>query len=359
MKLTVLILSGGRRELFRECCESVQRELPQADAEVLVIINGNHDWNVEYLMSLGDTRFRWLQVPQESVGAARNRAFALARGEIIHFLDDDVTLGPDFFMRTLARFDDDPELTILGGPNLTPPDSSCLEKAFGAVMASPFAAPRVNRRYRDDGIAERGNGDELILCNLAMRRNRIPEWLRFSEKLRSNEENLFLYECHQAGLVVVRDPELGVYHRRRPTLGRFAQQISSYGFGRAQQSRYCLKSLSIKFLLPALLWLVAPVLFLFSFRFFAAMGLLYLLLALLGVLKIPNQLRRGVPIWTLMTLTALVHLAYGWGFWGGVKRETISGFRAWSHQKLNPRRLMASLRSIVSSGSSAPKSAVG
>src|SRR4051812_19459520 len=65
----------------------------------------------------------------------RNVAMRAARGEIIYFLDDDSIPFAANLRRAAEQFLR-PEVKMVGGPNLCPPDASELQHAFSLVMGT-------------------------------------------------------------------------------------------------------------------------------------------------------------------------------------------------------------------------------
>jgi len=310
VRLSVFVLTRGRTELLRACVASILADLPE-QAELIVVVNGRDPQAEALLGSLGDSRLRWTVCAAEPRALCRNRGFRMARGEILYFLDDDVRVPRGLFQQVLARFGSDPELAVLGGPNRTPPESPALEKAFGAVMTSGFAAPLVRRRY-EAAAADRPAGEhELILCNLAVRRSLIPQSLRFQRGLKSNEENLFLFQCQASALKIRSSGRCYVYHRRRKDLTGFVRQIFSYGYGRAQQTLRAPASAHPLFLVPAFSMALGPL----AVALKPGLIALYVAGALLGALFSKEARACGVVRTAL--LTPLVHGAYGLGFWAG------------------------------------------
>lgn len=253
MKLSIFMLTHGRLSLLKPCLRSVLDALP-AESEVVVVLNGSHPETARWLAEVCDDRVRWLEKREELPGQCRNLAFTVCRGEIIHFLDDDVVVPPDIFSNLLMRFATDPDVAILGGPNITPADSPWNEKLYGAMMTSAFAAPMIRRRYMSHAREnERETSErELILCNLAMRKAMIPPAVRFRDTLLCNEENLFLYDCRRHRLKIRFSAAIFVEHRRRGTLSRFLAQILRYGTGRGQQTAIAPRSCHPAFLAPAI-----------------------------------------------------------------------------------------------------------
>ena len=75
--------------------EAVQSALSQTypNVEVIVIDDGSTDGSLDVIRSFGDA-IRWETGPNRGGSAARNRGVAIARGELIQFLDADDLLYP-------------------------------------------------------------------------------------------------------------------------------------------------------------------------------------------------------------------------------------------------------------------------
>lgn len=325
MKLSVFVVTHGRCRLLQRAVASVLRSLPP-ESELLILLNGPDPETRFWLDQQTDPRVKIFFIEREGRSTARNRAFLLAQGEILYFLDDDVVVPRALFHFALEQFEENPAIDYLGGPNLTPPESPFLEQCFGAVMTSAFAAPLIRARYGAlDNVrrAATGNEHNLILCNLALRRSSFLQSPRFAPGLKSNEENLFLHRCRERGLRGLYLSELYVYHRRRSSLRGFLQQIYSYGFGRAQQTWRAPQSLHPLFLIPAAacaLVLTAP-LSSSTTGLVLALSAGHLGVSALAALFSGPVRRLGWPgIGLVALLTGALHLAYGVGLWAGFFR---------------------------------------
>lgn len=166
----------------------------------------------------------------------RNEAVQQAGGEIVYFLDDDSLVAPDCLQRIEELFRD-PQVVVVGGPSLTPANDPLLQRAIGAALASPLGAGGVRNRYRAVGTVRVTSERELILCNLAVRREAFLACGGFDERLYPNEENEFLDRLQAAGGRLLHDPQLAVERSQRPHLAAFAKQMFRYGRGRARQTR--------------------------------------------------------------------------------------------------------------------------
>lgn len=245
--LSVCIVTGRRIPLLDACLKSLVEQEDPPPFEVLVCSDG--DPEVEAAVRRRFPHARVCAVDRALPGAARNLLVARARGDLLVFLDDDVTVDPRMLRRLADMAVAHPDAGVFGGPNDTPPDSSTFQVVQGAVLASMMGSGPVRRRY---GAHPAGEADQrsFILCNLAIRRDvMVP----FSRQLICAEENDVLQELSRRNVKMHYDPELVVYHERRATLRGFAQQMHKYGKGRGQLARRDRRGLRPMFLAPSAL----------------------------------------------------------------------------------------------------------
>lgn len=246
----------------------------------------------------------------------RNAAANEARGEIIYFLDDDSRVSPDCLIRC-ARVLEDSSVAVAGGPSLTPADDTWLQQLFGSALSSLLGAGAVRNRYRACGVTRSTSDKELILCNLAIRRNVFIETGGFDERLYPNEENELLDRIVSRGMKLIHAPEMSVRRSQRRTLRLFMRQMFSYGRGRAQQTLIAGPG-TITGFAPLLLLLYLALLPFMPFnRLFLAP--LYAYLALVLGFSAAAFLRSGSPSRLLLIpLYPLMHISNGWGLLCGL-----------------------------------------
>ena len=214
----------------------------------------------------------------------RNMAAAAARGDILYFLDDDAVVQADALKRVTAAFAD-PAVAVVGGPSLTPATDTPFQKAIAWALSSAFGGGAIRNRYRRYGQRRDTDDSELILCNLAFRKDVYLANGGLDERLYPNEENELIDRLLASGARLLHDPDMYVTRSQRPTYQAFIRQMLTYGRGRAEQSLLA-RSLSFKAVIPALF-----VVYLLSLSFYTAFW--YTLPACIYLLALSGQRADG------------------------------------------------------------------
>ncbi len=327
-QISVCVLAGHGLDRLETCLASLHSQVAPPPFELLVggdateeVVDMVHGYFPEALVCR-----TWHWLPSE----ARNPLVERARGELLLFLDDDVTAPPDLLRRLAEIAAQHPKATVFGGPNETPAASSRFQVVQGAVLSSLMGAGPVSRRY---GARHPGPADErwFTLCNLAVRRRvMVP----FTGNLVCAEENALLYELRRRRETMRYEPTLRVFHVRRPSARTFAAQMLKYGRGRGQLLARRPSTARAAYLAPALFLLylmLAPALTV-SFAgqlgktaswSLLAPGALYSALLLITALRIGWTLRHPRDVVTAAALIVTVHLCYGTGVLDGLLSRRV------------------------------------
>jgi GT2 family glycosyltransferase len=314
-RISICIITGRRLPQLDACLASLEKQIDPPTFELLVCSDGD-----EEVAEVVHRRFpsaRVCFVEKALPGAGRNLLVDEAAGDLLLFLDDDVTVEEDLLARLDRLATDHPEAGVLGGPNDSALDSSHFQFVQGAVLASIVGSGPVRRRY---GAHPAGYADErfFVLCNLAVRREvMVP----FAHDLVCAEENALLAEMSAGGVRMYYDPDLVAYHERRPTLRGFAQQMHKYGFGRGQLLVREPVTLRPAYLAPSALLAAFVVLPLLALRVgtwaLAPLGA-YAVAVAAASAWIARTVRRPADAFLAAALIVVLHVSYGIGVARGV-----------------------------------------
>jgi glycosyltransferase involved in cell wall biosynthesis len=332
-RLSVCITTRGRAALLDLCLSTLAEQVDAPTFELLVCCQADASAAPVVRSHFPDAIVGLVE--KAYPGGARNFLVARARGDLLVFLDDDVTFSPDLLHRLGAAADAYPGVGVFGGPNLTPPGSTLFQIVSGAILGSMLATGPVRRRY---GRHAAGAADErfFTLCNMAIRRAVMPE---FPPSFSGGEENAVLHELAALRVPMRYDPSLVVYHERRASFGGFSRQMEKYGRGRGQVMARHPGSIRPAYLLP-----IALIVWLLSLPVVAVLWTPWYLLSAglyaLGLLAAGAAVAAGmgkITIWKKAVvaglgagLTATVHVCYGVGVVRGLVRRRRAPASHWS-----------------------------
>jgi hypothetical protein len=326
-QISICIVTGRRDAVLDACLRSLAAQRDAPPHELLVCAEG--DPGVAEVVHRRFPGAQVASVDRAYPGAARNVLVERARGELLLFLDDDITVDEDLLCRLARLAAAHPDAAVFGGPNDTPEASTRFQFVQGAALASIVGSGPVRRRY---GAHPEARADEryFTLCNLAVRREvMVP----FATDLVCAEENDVLEELRRRKVSMLYSPELVAYHERRATPIGFARQMFKYGRGRGQLSVRRPRDIRLPFLVPTLFlaYLVAAIPLTLAVGPVALVGVVaYLLATVAGATRIAFTLRRPTELPLAIWLLVVMHCCYGTGFVRGVvsRRTLVAPARA-------------------------------
>jgi glycosyltransferase involved in cell wall biosynthesis len=182
--------------------EAIDSALAQTypNVEVIVIDDGSTDGSLDAIRSNGD-RIRWVTGPNRGACAARNRGLALARGELIQFLDADDMLLPQKLER------------------MVPVAVSAGRRAMAVCdweRESQGAVERMSLGYKEEDSVLFCLGNQLQTASPLHWRENLKRVGGFDESLPCSQERDLHLRLACAGLSLVHVPEILVRVRRRP-----------------------------------------------------------------------------------------------------------------------------------------------
>jgi glycosyltransferase involved in cell wall biosynthesis len=109
--VSVIIPVFNGAHYLRACLEDLRQSLKKP-LECIVVDDGSTDESVAVAREFGVTL---IPSPHRGPATARNLGAALAKGDILFFLDADVCVHPDTISRVVSNFEKDPDLDALIG----------------------------------------------------------------------------------------------------------------------------------------------------------------------------------------------------------------------------------------------------
>jgi succinoglycan biosynthesis protein ExoA len=248
----------------------------------------------------------------------RNAALAHAMGAIIVFLDNDCEIAAGYWDE-LERDFAQAGVEVIGGPARLRAEASSRERIFQALLSHPLVVGPLRARYAAFGALRRSSQTELILCNLAVRREVFEKIGHLAVELYPNEENEWLDRAAAAGVGIWYDPQLQVRRPQRETWGAMARTLVRYGVGRTKQFQVSRGRFSVHQLAPLVL-LVPVGAAVLGGRGIALFGAGWLAVALLVGGSVRDDLSASERLITGLA-APFVPILYAWG-------QLIGWFRA-------------------------------
>jgi glycosyltransferase involved in cell wall biosynthesis len=155
----------------------------------------------------------------------RDAAFSRTTGDVLAFVDDDAFPRSDWLARAAEHFRD-AAVQAVGGPGVTPPDSSWPERVGGAVYESPAGSAFL--RYRFLPQSPRCVAD-YPAYNLFVRRRALEQVGGWGTGFYGGEDTVLCLKLAEAGWPVHYAPDVVVFHLRRPILVPHLRQVANVG----------------------------------------------------------------------------------------------------------------------------------
>ena len=253
----------------------------------------------------------------------RDMGAAAANGAWLAFLDDDAYPAPGWLEASAPHFEN-PAVSAVGGPGVTPPHDGFRAQVSGWTYASWIVSGPTRFRYVP---GRRRAVDDYPSMNLMVRRSVFEAVGGFDSAFYPGEDTKLCLEIVRRGGGIVYEPGALVYHHRRPVMRGHLRQIAHYGRHRGYFARvFPETSRRLPYFIPSLwlLWLAIGALASVWIEPVRAAFLGSLVLygvAVMGsaALALRGSGNVGIGAAVIPTIVAS-HLCYGWHFLGGLVR---------------------------------------
>lgn len=262
-------------------------------------------------------------------GKKRDIASKIAKGNIIVFLDDDSYPKINYLSLANKIFTLNKDICGIGGPGVTPKNSTIFQKISGSVFLSKFSGG-FPERYIDIGKIKKVYDWPSV--NLMIKKKYFLRAGGFNSKYWPGEDTeLCLKLTKKMNLNLLYVPKLIVFHHRRKNFFSHIKQVSAYGLHRGfffktkpETSR------KIFFILPSLLFLyisiITPI-FLLNININNLIFLpliIYIITLKLAVYQIFIKSKEFIISIMCPPLIFLTHLFYGFFFLKGLMLNKLT-----------------------------------
>jgi GT2 family glycosyltransferase len=223
---SVVIPTHQRRAALSRALTSLGRQTAPADSyEVIVSIDGSTDGTREMLAALAQPyTLRVADGPRRGRAAARNAALALARGEIVILLDDDMEVVPEFIELHRRHHPPGSRLCVLGA---VPVQLRAGSPRAARHVAANFSAHLANLAQPGHVFGPR----DFYSGNASIRAEVVHEVGGFDESFAvyGNEDVELSLRLRRAGVDVVYDGEALARQEYAKDLGGLARDTRAKG----------------------------------------------------------------------------------------------------------------------------------
>jgi GT2 family glycosyltransferase len=242
-------------------------------------------------------------------------------GKFLAFIDDDAYPQSDWLEIAWTTLENRNDISVIGGPAITPKDDPFFGRVLGAVFLSNFSGG-FKERYIP--CPPERMVDDWPTVNLIVRKEVFDNVGGFDTAFWPGEDTKFCLDLVLNGFNIFYIPELIVFHHRRSQFRKHMRQIGNYGYHRAIFAKqFPQTSRRFIYFIPALFVIffigggVLTLLFPETKMIYEAGLLIYglsLLIALKDIIKKENWL---VAVLSLPYIF-FSHLWYGIRFIGGL-----------------------------------------
>lgn len=242
--LTIAICTKDRTDDLAACLRrllEVRAAEPGGGAgvEILVVDNAPSDDRTRELVAALPA-VRYATDPMPGLDFARNRAIEAATGELLAFVDDDVTVDRGWLTGLRQALLENPDAGAVTGlvlPAELRTEAQILFERRGGFQKH-FATRRYGRELPGHPFYPCLGGQYGTGCNMAWRRRVLVELGGFDEALDAGaalpgggDTDMF-YRAVRAGYPLVYEPRFLVFHRHRTALDQLRRQYArSWGLG--------------------------------------------------------------------------------------------------------------------------------
>lgn len=240
--VTVAVCTRSHAAQLPECLDAIAAlDYPHERLDVVVVDNAPEDDATRRVVGRYPG-FRYVREPRPGLDWARNRAIIEARGEIIAFTDDDVSVDRGWVRALAAAFADEPHAMCVTGlvvPDEIDTDAQRLFEIYGGFgrgwarwvyRVNADAGERAAKSY--GGTGRFGTGANMAFRRvLFLREGLFDPALDVGTPANGGGDLEMFFRVLEAGHALVYEPSAIVRHRHRRDYAALRTQITNNGIG--------------------------------------------------------------------------------------------------------------------------------
>lgn len=275
-------------------------------------------------------------IPTGNIGPALKRDLVLkhSKADLFAFLDDDAYPEREWLNNAIKHFKDE-EVAAVGGPSVTPPESTLIAAASGHALSSIIVSGSYTYRYIPG--KEVMDVDDYPSCNFIVRREIFENLGGFDSRFYPGEDTKLCLEItKKLGRRIIYDPSVLVYHHRRGSIPGHMRQMANYATHRGYfAKRYPQTSRKLAYFIPSL-FVVLLIIGAMSAWIFPALIMFYLIgigiyvgiVVAVAVMKIFQEEKTGLGKRIILIVPVIIdiigtHLSYGIFFIKGIISKNL------------------------------------
>ena len=242
LNVTVAVCTRGRARQLLACLDALTAiEYPTGQLELMVVDNAPEDEATANVVARYGS-IRYVCEPRPGLDWARNRAVLEARGDIVAFTDDDVSVDPGWVRAIAAAFESEPAAACVTGlvmPDEVDTPAQILFERYGG-----FGRGFERRVFQVDTAGGQltapeygGAGRFGTGANMAFRRDALARIGPFDPALDigtpsggGGDLEMF-FRVLKSGAALVYEPAALVRHRHRRNYAELKTQLTNNGIG--------------------------------------------------------------------------------------------------------------------------------
>lgn len=239
--ISIIVLAHNRIELTAECLRSIRAAPCDEPLEVVCVDNASTDPFDGLVREFGggERAVRFLRNDENlSFSAANNRAVAVAQGDTLLFINNDVIVGPGSIAALLRPLGIDDGVGVVGARLLFPGDDGVQHAGIGQMLWGYPSNYAVGAEPDDPRVTTQREMFAVTGALLGIRRDLFQEVGGFDEGFHWGYEDVDLcLKVRAAGRSVVYVPAAPSLHRESATLNErrsTAAEASNYDRYRAK-----------------------------------------------------------------------------------------------------------------------------